>query len=164
MVTEHQVIAIIATQTNVVGEASVPSAAQLTDTVTAIESTGLVDLVVVSGTSQELLAVALQLGAVNHQFDCIGDGVEARLDLVATLIDGVETFIDPETWVLMVDAAADSSQTAKLVGQSIRVAQQSQHSAGVHASDDSNLMLFKAGSFDRKGSLPVAGSTAIREV
>jgi hypothetical protein len=64
----------------------------------------------------------------------------------------------------MVDAAAYSSQTAKLVDQSIRAAHQSQHSVGVHVSDALNLMLFKAGSFDRQGSLPVAGSAAIREV
>lgn len=161
MVTEHQVIAIIATQANVVGEASVPSVAQLTDTVTAIESTGLVDLVVVSGNSQELLAVALQLGAVNHQFDCIGDGVEARLDLVATLIDGVETFIDPETWVLLVDAAADNSQVAQLVAKAVQAVGERKHSVGVHASNASNLMLFKAGAFKRQGSLPIVGSTDI---
>ena len=161
MVTEHQVIAVIATQANVVGEASVPTTAQLSETVNAIESTGLVDLVVVSGNSQELLTAALQLGAVNHEFDCIGDGIEARLDLVATLIDGVDTFIDPETWVLMVDAAADNSQVAQLVAQAVQAAGERQHSAAVHASNASNLMLFKAGAFDRQGTLPIAGSTDI---
>ncbi len=158
MVTEHQVIAIIATQANIVGEASVPSQAQLAETITAIESTGLVDLVVVSGDNQELLNTAQQLDAVNHEFVCIGVGQAARADLVATLIDGVETFIDPETWVLMVDAAADNSQTAQVIAQAIQVVGVSPAAKAVHTKHPSNLMLFKAGAFSVAGSMPIAGS------
>lgn len=158
MVTEHQVIAIIATQANIVGEASVPTPAQLAETITAIESTGLVDLVVVSGDNQELLATAQQMDAVNHEFECIGVGQAARADLVATLIDGVETFIDPDTWVLMVDAAADNSQTAQVIAQAIQVVGVNPAAKAVHTKHASNLMLFKAGAFTAAGSLPVGGS------
>ena len=164
MVTEHQVIAIIATQANIVGEASVPTTAQLAETVTAIESSGMVDLVVVSGNNHELLSAAQQLDAVNHEFECIGDSEVARADLVASLIDGVETFIDPDTWVLMVDAAADNSQTAQLIAQAIQVVGINSKATAVHANHDSNLMLFRAGSFNAAGSLPVAGSIDIATI
>ena len=158
MVTEHQVIAIIATQANIVGEQSVPTVAQLTATVTAIESTGLVDLVVVSGDSEQLLAAAAQLDAVNHEFECIGEGEPARADLIASLIDGVDTFIDPDTWVLVVDATTDNSHTAQLIAQAIEVVGVNPGATAAHANHPSKVMLFKAGIFGQGGLLPVAGS------
>jgi CMP-N-acetylneuraminic acid synthetase len=164
MVTEHQVIAIIATQQSIVGEASVPTIAQLAETVTAIESTGLVDLVVVSGDNPELLTTAQQLDAVNHEFDCIGEGAAARADLVASLIDGVETFIDAETWVLLVDASTDNSQTAQLIAQAIQAVGSNPLTAAVHSNHPSNLMLFKAGAFTTAGSLPVVGSVELASI
>jgi len=158
MLTEQQVIAVVSTQPNILGESPVPTVASLQELIASIESTGNVDLVVVSSTDQALLQAAAQLDAVNHHFDCIGQGVTAKADLVATLIDGVETFIDEDAWVLLVDPTASNSHVAQLIAQAFQVVAVNPDATGVHTDHACNLMLFKAGAFVQSKSLPVQGS------
>jgi hypothetical protein len=83
---------------------------------------------------------------------------------VASLIDGVETFIDAETWVLLVDASTDNSQTAQQIAQAIQAVGSNPLTAAVHSNHPSILMLFKAGAFTSAGSLPVAGSVELASI
>jgi len=116
MFNENQVIAIVPTQANVLGEEHRVTPEQLARVIEAIESSGLADLIVVSSNEESLLEQAYESGAVNHEFDCIGKGSGAAFDLVSSLIDGVDTFIDEESWVAIINPTLSPVQVAEHLG------------------------------------------------
>lgn len=153
------VIAVIdANQVNLEAKYNTQKKIQVVEAlITALEANELINIVVVSTDNAVINQLAFNAGVVNRHEE-IEQSPQA---LLASVTDSSEGFVDEDSWVLYVNAQLGDHDFEEVISRAFTARSVNPNATGLRAvglGDRDLLHLFRAGSFNQYGDMPVDGS------
>jgi CMP-N-acetylneuraminic acid synthetase len=168
MFAEQLVIALVADQDRVLDVTEQNAARNIETVASAIEQTQSnqhIDVVVVSSDDSAVLALAQDRDAVNLRGTGLPAGIGATSAAVKQMLD--EGFVDEESWMVCLGAAAGSPTLTNLIDRAFEVLQVNAGAVAATAIDGATgqelLQLFQVAAFVESNGLPVEGAVVFME-